>query len=570
MIEPGLAKQAALGYRIMFDFSVIPIKPRAKVPMIKWQDYQVALPEEMEVMEWFTQFPDANVGIITGKVSGITVVDIDTDAGLGAISKYMPPLMVTPTAKTQKGGRHLYFKYVPGLSNKVRAIDGVDVRGDGGFVVAPPSEGELGHYEWLEGLGLGMVDLEDMPPLLIKALKGQNGEAPLDNTLKPLVRVVTPEHLKEGCRNDTVYHFAISMVKGGIKTKGELMTACVPIGLACTPPLTDDEVGTICESALKHVPAGAKTLADELRDWITQASGVFPVESIYADLCIREDKASKDSVRQMVRRMVESGELVRGSTGRYGGYRKPDMALADMDLDAVVPTPVDFNLPLGLHELVRLYPGNIVVIAGEPNVGKTAFLLECVRMNMDKHDIDYYTSEMGPSELRMRRDLYLTDYPDIKWKWHTYERSAHFQDVIKKNHISIVDFLEVTDDFYLVGKRMSEIHDKLGGTGLAVVALQKGWGKELGRGGDLGMEKPRMYMTMSYSKGLCKGFARITKAKSFVDPLRNPNGLVRPFSIYKGHRFESSHDWMTMETYDSINGTENGKPKPSLFTPKKY
>jgi hypothetical protein len=563
MIEPGLAKAAALGYRITLDFSVIPIKPRAKVPMIPWQDYQVSLPEETEVMEWFTQWPDANVGIVTGKVSGITVVDTDTDAGYGAILKYLPPLFLTPTVRTQKGGRHLYFKYVPGLSNKVRVIDGVDVRGDGGFVVAPPSEGEYGEYTWVEGMGLGTVDIEEMPEALVKALKGGAAESAGAPAPKAPVRVLTPDHLKAGSRNDTVYHFAISLIKGGITTKGELMTACVPIGTACTPPLTEAEIGTICESALKHVPARMRVITDELKEWIDMATGTFSVEQIYSDLCIRDDKGAKDTVRTTVKRMVQAGELVRVAEGRYGGYRKPDGDLADMELDSITVSPVDFKLPLGIDNLVKLYPGNIVVIAGEPNVGKTAFMLECVRMNMDKHEIDYYTSEMGPAELRMRRDLYLAEYPGIKWRWHPYERNSHFQDVVKKHHVSIVDYLEVTDSFYLVGQRMSEIHEKLNGTGLALVAIQKGWGKELGRGGDLGMEKPRLYVTMSYSKSLSKGFARITKAKSFADPHRNPNGLVRPFSIFNGHRFESSHDWMTMEEYDSIHGTENGKPKPT-------
>ena len=127
MIEAGFLRHAALAYRMSFEFSVIPIIVRGKVPMIRWQDYQTSLPEESEVLEWWTRWPEANVGIVTGRISGITVVDVDTEAGLEALKKYMPALMLTPTAKTQKGGRHLYFKYVPGLSNRVRAIEGVDV-----------------------------------------------------------------------------------------------------------------------------------------------------------------------------------------------------------------------------------------------------------------------------------------------------------------------------------------------------------------------------------------------------------------------------------------------------------
>jgi hypothetical protein len=560
MIEPGLLKHAALGYRMAFEFSVIPIIVRGKVPMVRWQDYQTALPEESEILEWWTKWPEANVGIVTGKISGITVVDVDTEAGLEALKKYMPSLMLTPTAKTQKGGRHLYFKYVPGLSNRVRAIVGVDVRGDGGFVVAPPSVGERGTYEWINGSGLGQVDLEEMPEALIAALK-----QPAVASATPTARVITEDSLTEGSRNDTVFHAALSLVKGGIATRGELLTLVIPIGRACQPPLPFKEIEVICDSALKHIPQRLKTVTDDVRDWIGQVSGNFQVEQIYSDIRVRDDKAAMSHVRQIIKRMADGGELIRMDQGRYTLYRKPDLELTEMDLDAAVVEEVPLLFPLGLHQLVKVFPGNTVVVAGEPNVGKTAFMLECIRMNMDHHEMDYYTSEMGEMELKMRRDLYIEKYPDLKWKWHPYAKNIRFDMEIKKpsrrGHISIVDFLEITNEFYVVGQRMSEIHEALGGRGVALVAIQKGWHKDLGRGGDLGMEKPRIYITLSYSPGLDRGMARIVKAKSFRDPHRNPNGLVRPFSIHGGHQFESSYDWMTMDSYDALMGTENGKPK---------
>jgi len=560
MIEAGLLRHAALAYRMSFEFSVIPIIVRGKVPMIRWQDYQSSLPEESEVLEWWTRWPDANVGIVTGKISGITVVDVDTEAGLEALKKYIPQLLLTPTAKTQKGGRHLYFKYVPGLSNRVRAIEGVDVRNDGGFVVAPPSEGERGSYEWVDGSGLGQVDLEEMPEALAAALK-----QPAAPSATPTARVITADSLAEGSRNDTVFHAALSMVKGGIATRAELLTLVIPIGRSCQPPLPFKEIEIICDSALKHVPQRLKTVAEDVRDWIGQASGAFQVEQIYSDIRVRDDKMAMAHVRQIVKRMADGGELIRVEQGRLSYYRKPDPELSEMNLDATVVEEIPFKFPLGLDRLVKVYPGNTVVVAGEPNVGKTAFMLECIRMNMDQHEMDYYTSEMGEMELRMRRDLYIEKYPELKWKWHPYAKNIRFDLEIKKpgrrNHVSVVDFLEITNEFYVVGQRMSEIHEALGGHGLALVAIQKGWRKDLGRGGDLGMEKPRIYITLSYSTGLDRGMARIVKAKSFRDPHHNPNGLVRPFSIHDGHQFESSYDWMTMETYDSLMGTENGKPK---------
>jgi len=343
------------------------------------------------------------------------------------------------------------------------------------------------------------------------------------------------------------------------------MTLVIPIGRSCQPPLQFREIEIIVDSALKHVPQRLKTVAEDVSDWINQTSGNFTVDQIYADIRIKDDKAAMGHVRQIIKRMADAGELIRIELGRMTAYRKPDPEPSEMNLDAAVVNELSLKMPLGIDQLVKVFPGNVVVVAGEPNVGKTAFMLECVRMNMAQYEIDYYTSEMGEMEMKLRRDLYLEEYPDLKWRWHPYEKGARFDLEIRRprnrGHVSIVDFLEVTNEFYLVGQRLSEIHEALGGRGLALVAIQKGWHKDLGRGGDLGMEKPRLYITMSYSKGLDKGFMRIVKAKAFRDPGRNPNGLVRPFSIYNGHQFRSEHDWMTMDVYDTLNETENGKPK---------
>jgi hypothetical protein len=486
---------------------------------------------------------------------------VDTDAGMERVKRHLPMLFATPMVRTQKGGYHLYFQYVPGISNRVRAIEGVDVRNDGGFVVAPPSQGEQGEYRWVEGMGLGSTDIEEMPPTLVEALK--------NSTYTPAAtlpaRTITPESLVQGSRNDSVFHAALALVKGGISGQSELFTLIRPIGAACTPPLPDREIAIICDSALKHVPQRLKTIADDVRDWINQTSGNFTVNMIYSDIRVKDDKTAMAHVRQIINRMVDNKELISYEQGRVMLYRHPDPDLNELNLDAAVVRDLDFRFPLGLDHLVRIYPGNVVVVAGEPNVGKTAFLLECIRMNMDHFEMDYYTSEMAAMELKMRRDLYNDYYPDLKWKWHPYEKNIRFDQEIarpgRRGHVSAVDFLEVTNEFYMVGQRLSEIHEALGGEGLALVAIQKGWHKDLGRGGDLGMEKPRLYVTMSYSQGLDKGFIRIVKAKSFRDPHRNPNGLVRPFSIHNGHHFESAHDWQTMAEYDCQNETENGKPK---------
>jgi hypothetical protein len=94
------------------------------------------------ITRWWADTPDARVGVATGAVSGIIVLDVDGDDGeasLAALEREHGPLPATATVLTGKG-RHLYFSH-PGVlvPNRVRVAAGLDVRGDGGYVVAPPS-----------------------------------------------------------------------------------------------------------------------------------------------------------------------------------------------------------------------------------------------------------------------------------------------------------------------------------------------------------------------------------------------------------------------------------------------
>lgn len=131
----------ALAY-LAKGLSVIPVVPRGKNPLIPWKEFQNRLATEEEVKEWFAKWPDANIGIITGKISGITVVDVEKDGEFNS-----PPTLI---AKTGGGGFHYYFKYAPEVDNFARIQPLIDIRGNGGLVVASPSVHPSGEkYEWV-------------------------------------------------------------------------------------------------------------------------------------------------------------------------------------------------------------------------------------------------------------------------------------------------------------------------------------------------------------------------------------------------------------------------------------
>jgi putative DNA primase/helicase len=114
--------------------------------------FKDATTDEAQIREWWTMWPDANIGVATGIASGIWVLDVDGAEGQAALAQFERehgPLPETVGQVTGSGGRHLLFRYVPGLTNKVKFAPGLDVRTDGGYVVVPPSLHVSGRrYEW--------------------------------------------------------------------------------------------------------------------------------------------------------------------------------------------------------------------------------------------------------------------------------------------------------------------------------------------------------------------------------------------------------------------------------------
>jgi len=521
----------ALAYRGM-GWSVIPIGADKK-PLIKWQEFQERIASEDEVLAWFTRWPTANVGVVTGSVSGLTVVDIDTDEGRINLEDYIPPKTRVPTARTQRGGTHLFFKFHEGMGNRVGVIPGTDLRSEGGYVVAPPSKGMAGSYEWVKGLDPGKVRPLDLPEAYIRMMT--------DPTTGKIIRgdFKTTAAFSEGRRNDTVFHAAVALAKGGMQDPDELFTYVSRLAGTTAPPLPEDEVKEITRHALEHITRKSLNVAQEVRDWVSGTQGDFALQDMYKDLAILE-KDLKALGRQTIQRLVEGGVLARHGT-KDGRYRKVEPHADTIDILGAPTTPLDIKLPFGLHEVVNIYPGNIIVVAGEPNVGKTSFMIETLKLNMDSHEVDYYSSEMGGSEFKVR----LMAHDDLtlkQWKFNPYERSENFADVVRPNALSLIDYMELGDDFYRVGKYLAEIHTKLNGTGLAIVAVQKGRGKDVGRGGDFGLEKPRLYVTLNRDPDLTGGVAKIVKAKNWAGAF-NPNGKIMPFKIVGGWRFIYDTPW---------------------------
>lgn len=149
-------------------YSTIPLKTRGKIPFLAWTKYQTTRATPEEINYWIKKYKDNNVAILTGAISGIIVLDIDGPEGWRYLKEhgFVPP--PTPRVQTSPGKAHFYFKH-PGyeIRNQTNADVKIDIRGDGGYVVAPPSIHETGsHYSWVENFSPLDIPLAEMPPWL--------------------------------------------------------------------------------------------------------------------------------------------------------------------------------------------------------------------------------------------------------------------------------------------------------------------------------------------------------------------------------------------------------------------
>jgi hypothetical protein len=238
------AAQAAVDY-LALGWSVLPFRARSKRPAVAWTDYQHRRSTGVEIRRWFAQIPDANVGIVTGMISGLVVLDIDPNKGgdtsLAQLERAHGPLPHTVEAITGGGGRHVYFAHPGGLvRNKVGLLPGIDLRGDGGCVVAPPSLHQSGqHYLWLRGHEPGQCNLAPLPLWLLQEL-GHSPER-MGHSLAYWRKLVV-EGVAEGERNSTIASFAGHLLWHGVDPDVALELLWCWNRLRCRPPLSNEEV----------------------------------------------------------------------------------------------------------------------------------------------------------------------------------------------------------------------------------------------------------------------------------------------------------------------------------------
>jgi hypothetical protein len=207
-----------------------------------------ATTDEEQIASWWRRWPDANTARPTGAVSGIVV--IDADLYKPGVKEALARLRLPPTMmiKTPRGGIHLYFRH-PGtgvriLNSAGKLGTGIDVRGDGGYVLIPPSSIGGVPYEHVPESGSDIEELpEHLAALIVeKAKPRSNGNGASHDS----------EKWSEGTRNDQMFRLAASLRSRGLPEEAILDSLRAVNESQCIPPLSEKELATIAHSAGRY------------------------------------------------------------------------------------------------------------------------------------------------------------------------------------------------------------------------------------------------------------------------------------------------------------------------------
>ena len=257
--------QCALYYAKQ-GLAVFPLIPRDKKPLTA-NGFHDATTDPDKINEWWEVHPDANIGIATGQISGgLVAIDMDIDKekgkdGYHVFTKWCSDncLMLPDSwlSMTGRGGYHLFYRSEFPVPSRIGWLEDVDIRADGGYVVAPPSMHPNGtSYEWeqspkeYELITTSDTDVEFVMNSVI--VSGKSNNEPLK----------VPEEIPEGHRDEFMFKLACKYQAMGMSDEAMLAALQAENEVRCKPPLTDREILRKVKQAQKYAKGETVSVTD--------------------------------------------------------------------------------------------------------------------------------------------------------------------------------------------------------------------------------------------------------------------------------------------------------------------
>lgn len=308
--------EAAIGY-INRGFSVMPLRPDDKRPlMASWKDLQNNRMSIGDAQGYWRETPNANVGIITGKISGITVLDVDGDRGVDAMrgAGIKPPSQTT--AVMTPNGYHYWYEYNETLKQGAGFLDHIDVRNEGGYVVAPPSVVDGKKYTFGREVE-ELLSWDDPPEVLWNRSKAESDAYGKVTGTSPEIADALVSGVSQGNRDMMAARIA-GLYRKFNMPKSHTRTMLLDFAGKCDPPLPESDIDRVMNSIYSSYPADVNAHIGETTPVpLGQVERTGDIRVFWAELglTMRFRRPRITSRQQMVKLYVDSSNGL-----SYGPY----------------------------------------------------------------------------------------------------------------------------------------------------------------------------------------------------------------------------------------------------------
>ncbi|HZV47857.1 MAG TPA: bifunctional DNA primase/polymerase [Thermodesulfovibrionales bacterium] len=449
-----------------------------------------------QIKKWWTEYPEASIGLPCGEVNGVWVLDIDMPDGLkslAVIEKKNERIPKTLTQRTGGGGVQYFWKWngheIRNSTSKLGK--NIDVRGVGGYVILPPSSHPSGNqYEWITKVA-SIVAPEWMSNLAVKPIeqKQNNSNASVSSYGQTALagEMIKIAGAGEGTRNDTLNEAAFSLgqlVAGGelsiVEVEASLLGAAIGKGLhmkearatiksgiesgmqspRTAPGKSEDyfdfsnqsnqsnqvvsEVITgnqeVIKSNQKVIKNSQETdhkrpfnLHALIGEWIRNSTGSFTTEQIDREFCLSTRPEKTNRSKSL--QVYKDKNIIIKDKRIKGKWHVLDSTIEWVDLNKADDTPFNVVLPFDLHKLISIPTKSIILLAGTSNAGKTTFILEILKLNIrQEYEKIYLMSEMGDGMYKRRVSKFTQSISDWQANIKAASRSYDFEGVIQHHN----------------------------------------------------------------------------------------------------------------------------------------
>jgi len=253
-------------------------------------------------------------------------------------------------------------------------------------------------------------------------------------------------------------------------------------------------------------------LSDRLREFLSTCEGRdVSLKYLRAELKIDPNSPAWNGVREYLRQFVKK-RIIKPS-GRNDGFYRVVKQVEPVNWwnDEISEDPINFLFPrsheddteFGIEDLVEVFSGDMILIAGTSNFGKTTLALNILGENLALMPCALMGSEYTAADgkvspkfkRRMNRMKWVNWIEDGKPKFQLYPVGSDYEDYVQPDSLNVIDWISLPGEYYLIDTVMKSIKDKIG-KGIAVVVLQKNRNVEYGEGGERTERYADVYITV--------------------------------------------------------------------------